>query len=90
MLTSALSVLMLCGCASFRSADLPAPLKAVLPDICERILEPVDLPAVGPEDDARVAFMKDDAALIVANGRIAGGRACVRDMRDDYAGTGSK
>lgn len=60
-----------------------------MPDICEQILKPVDLPDV-LGDDARVAFMKDDAALIVANGRIAGGRDCVRDMRNDYAGTGSK
>jgi hypothetical protein len=78
---------MLCGCASFRAADLPAPLKASLPDICERILTPVEMPEV-LGDDAIVAFMKDDAALIVANNRIAGGRACVRDMRDEYAGEG--
>ena len=80
---------MLCGCASFRPGDLPAPLKASLPDICERVLQPVPLPDV-LGDDAIVAFMKDDAALIIANGRIDGGRACVRDMREDYAGRGSK
>lgn len=80
----------LSGCASFKAAELPAPLRASLPDICELILTPVDMPAVGPKDDARVAFMKDEAALIVANERIKGGQGCVRDMREDYAGNGSK
>lgn len=81
--------LALCGCAGldkpFRK-ELPAPLKVALPDICELILTPVEMPAVGPKDDARVAFMKDEAALLVANERIKGGRACVRDMRQDYRG----
>jgi len=80
--------LSLCGCAGLRKTELPAPLKASLPDICELILTPVDMPAVSPRDDARVAFMKDEAALIVANERIKGGQACVRDMREDYAGKG--
>lgn len=81
--------LALCGCASldrFRKSELPAPLKVSMPDICELILTPVAMPDVGPKDDARVAFMKDEAALIVANERINGGRACVQDMREDYAG----
>lgn len=80
--------LMLCGCDHLRPGELPAPLKASLPDICERILQEVDLPPVGPGDDARGAFVANDAALITANGRIAGGRACVRDMRESYAGDG--
>ncbi|MGD9769473.1 MAG: hypothetical protein AB7U62_17700 [Pseudolabrys sp.] len=44
------------------------------------------LPKVVPGvDDANVAFVKDDAALIAANGRIAAGRACVIDVRKRYA-----
>ena len=86
-------ILTLCGCASLnslRKQDLPAPLKVALPDICELILTPVDMPDVRPgRDDANVAFMKDEAALIVANERIKGGRACVHDMRQDYQGKGT-
>jgi len=74
------------GCAGMH-ADLPAPLQVQVPDICERVLEPVGMPPVTPRDDARVAFMKDEAALITANERIKGGRACVQDMRSGYAGT---
>lgn len=43
------------------------------------------LPAVKPSDDARQAFLKDDAALITANGRIDAGRNCNADMRKRYA-----
>lgn len=80
-----------CGCASlssFRKEELPAPLKVVLPDICELILTPVDMPDVLGKP-ADVAFMRDEAALVVANERIKGGRACVRDMRQGYQGKGN-
>jgi hypothetical protein len=78
---------MLCGCAS-KFAELPPPLQVALPEICEKILEPVDMPDVGPDDDAHDAFVKDEAALIVANERIKAGKACVRDLRQEYAGHG--
>ena len=32
------------------------------------------------------AFIKDDAALITANGRIVAGRNCVADVRQQYSG----
>jgi hypothetical protein len=80
--------LLLCGCATVgKPVDArDAPSAAVaLPQACEKVLQRVPLPAVTPSDDARVAFLKDDAALITANGRIAAGRACVRDERQRYA-----
>lgn len=52
---------------------------------CERVLVPVALPAVAPTDDARVAFVKDDAALIRASGEIARGRRCLAEQRALYA-----
>ena len=74
----------LCGCVS--GGSLPAPLvRAVPTEPCERILQPVPLPKIKPTDDARVAFMKDDAALITANGRIDAGRNCIADVRQSYS-----
>ena len=52
---------------------------------CERVLVPVVLPAISPTDDARVAFVKDDAALIKANGVIGRGRRCLVEQRALYA-----
>lgn len=64
------------------------PLARTLPDTCERVLQHVPLPSVRPTDDARAAFLKDDAALITAAARIDAGRGCVADMRKRYGGTG--
>lgn len=76
----------LCGCANLPS--LPAELARALPtETCEQILEQVPLPEVSANDDARVAFMRDDAALITANARISAGRNCVADVRTSYAGS---
>jgi hypothetical protein len=80
--------LSLCGCAGVPK-DLPAPLRAEIPDTCERQLANVPLPAIAPTDDARVAFLKDDAALITANGRITAGRECVVDLRRRYSSSGA-
>lgn len=78
----------LCGCAS-QSAKLggsTTPLnRALATQPCEAILAPVPLPPVKPTDDARDAFIKDDAALLNANGRINAGRGCISDIRTDYA-----
>jgi hypothetical protein len=60
-----------------------------LPRTCERILRKVPLPAVKAADDARVAFLKDDAALLEANARIGAGHDCIRDEHDRYAGVKS-
>lgn len=55
-------------------------------DVCRGLLKPVPLPAVAPDDDARAAFVRDEAALITANGRLAGGNKCVARVRAIYAG----
>jgi hypothetical protein len=39
-----------------------------------------------PTDDARAAFLKDDAALITAGDRIDAGRNCNADLRKRYSG----
>lgn len=81
------SALLLGNCV--HTADtLPAPLRVDLPEICEQILEPVDLRAFGAEEDAIAAFLEAEAAAIVANERIKAGRACVREQRQQYAGRG--
>ena len=49
------------------------------------MLATVPLPKVAATDDARAAFLKDDAALIAANGRITAGRGCIADVRKSYA-----
>ena len=84
-LVLASSAPLLCGCAS-ASNTAPAPLARTLPDTCEKILRSVPLPAVKPTDQAGDAFLRDDAALITADGRIDAGRGCVSDMRKRYAG----
>jgi hypothetical protein len=62
-----------------------APLGVAIPDTCERILRPVPMPQVAETDDGRVAFVRDEAALITANGRIIKGRDCIADVRADLA-----
>lgn len=52
---------------------------------CEQILNPVPLPAVKPTDDARAAFVRDEAALLTANSRLMAGRNCVMDLRGSYS-----
>ena len=79
--------MLLTGCITDRTT-LPPPLRVDLPEICEQILEPVDLAEFGPESDAVGAFLQRDSEVIVANERIKGGRACIRDQRQEYAGHG--
>lgn len=79
--------LALCGCAT-DPAGTPPLTRAVPTQTCERILAPVPLPALKATDDARAAFMKDDAALLTANGRINTGRNCIVDVRTRYAAPG--
>lgn len=77
--------LLLCGCAT--SADrLPAPLRVDLSalETCERLLKTVPLPAATEDDDARSAFVRDEAALITANERLDKGRGCVASVRQRY------
>ncbi|WP_184082900.1 hypothetical protein [Afipia massiliensis] len=59
-----------------------------MPEICEKILEPVDVVEFGPADDAVGAYLERDAEVTVANERIKAGKACVRDQRQEYAGHG--
>lgn len=80
--------MLLGACRAHNPAELPAPLRVDQPEICEEILEPVDRPAFGPDDDAVEAYLQRDAATIVANERIKAGRACIRDQRQKYAGKG--
>jgi len=56
-----------------------------LPTACERVLKAPALPPVAPTDDARAAFVKDDAALIKARGVIFRGRRCLVEQRALYA-----
>lgn len=56
---------------------------------CELVLKAAPLPAISADDDARAAFVKDDAALIHANGTIARGRACLQRQRALYAAGGN-
>ena len=86
-LALASSALALSSCVR-RLDSVPAPLAVDLPDICEQILKPVPLPDIRPDDDARVAFMRDDAALLEANDRIVTGGNCLRDQRRGYGGKG--
>lgn len=79
--------MLLAGCAH-NPAELPAPLRADLPEICEQVLEPVEAKAFGPDDDAIAAYLQRDAELGLANETIKHGRGCIRDQRHLYAGRG--
>ena len=48
-------------------------------------LQPVAHPAVTRKTDARLAYTREADALDTANGRIDGGRDCLRDQREIYA-----
>jgi hypothetical protein len=91
-LALASSALLLCGCASLPNSGAAgdAKLDRTLPDTCEKILKTDPLPAVTAKTKAGVAFLKDDAALITADGRIDAGRGCVHDMRQQYSGEAIK
>lgn len=77
---------MLCACVN--ANRLPAPLTVDLGALgpCETILKRVPLPDVKATDDARRAFVQDEAALMAANDRIDAGGACVADVRKQYEG----
>jgi len=75
----------LCGCATDGQTPGTPPLVVKIPTVCERVLAPVALPAIAPTDDARAAFVKDDAALIRARNEIYRARNCIRDQRQLYA-----
>jgi hypothetical protein len=79
--------LALSSCASLSPSENSAapPLAVALPDTCERVLVAVPLPKVAAADDARAAFVRDDAALIAANKRITAGRQCEAELRRSYA-----
>lgn len=80
----------LCGCGpagrlgSFQAGD--GRLEVELPAVCEAFLQRVPVPPVTAKTDAHIAFIKVDAALDEANGRIENGGSCVRDQRELYAG----
>lgn len=75
-----------CSCAEkLAERKGRAPLGTRIPATCERILKRVPMPPVAETDDARIAFMRDEAALITANGRIDAGRNCIADVRADLA-----
>lgn len=54
--------------------------------MCGELMADVPLPAVDARTDARVAFARDDAALIEAKKRLANGRGCVGEVRRRYQG----
>lgn len=79
---------LLCGCAGssvLREGIAPKVVNLSALDTCTRILAPVALPNVTATTDARVAFARDDAALIIARGEIAHGRDCIADVKNRYA-----
>jgi hypothetical protein len=76
--------LTLCGCATDGLQGTP-PLPVKMPTACERLLAPVGMPTITPTDDARAAFVKDDAALIKARGEISRGHHCIVEQRQLYA-----
>ena len=81
--------MLLCSCVSDPNSGTP-PLAVDLSALktCEKILQAVPPPAVTAKTAAGLAFLKDDAALLTANGRLASGRACVADTRMRYANPG--
>ncbi len=72
------------SCAGINKQAFPA-LGVKLPVICERILAQVSLPAVTADQDARVAFIQENAALLIALRENAAARSCLADLRKRYA-----
>lgn len=79
---------MLCGCAGGNLKPAPAPLAVDLSALrtCEQLLVPPALPAITAQTDARVAFVRDEAALLTAIDELATGGACVKRVRESYSG----
>jgi len=73
------------GCVTDSKGTPPFAVDLSALQVCERVLAPVKRPAVTATTDARVAFVKDDAALSIARGEIKNGRRCVADVRQRYA-----
>jgi hypothetical protein len=74
---------MLCGCVT--TDDRDAGLTRAIPvKPCKDIGGPVALPKVKPTDDARGAFIKDDAALMTANERLHKHQSCLDDLARAY------
>jgi len=73
--------LSLCGCASANKL----PVLPRDPDAGLREDPAIRASARGAaHDDARVAFMKDEAAIITRQRRIDAGRDCARRVRKSY------
>lgn len=77
----------LCGCVTNPAGTLPLAIDLSALDTCARLLAPVALPKITAKTDARVAFVRDEAALITARNEIAIGRGCIVDVKQRY-GTG--
>ncbi len=89
LVTFASLAMLLASCAGrLNLEDLPAPLKVALPTTCEGILQPVDVPAFGPDDDAIAAYLAMEATALGAAGEVDLARECLVKQRLDYAGKG--
>jgi hypothetical protein len=73
-------MIFLSGCAS-----LPGPSSRTLPPESNVVLSPVAAPVIGPGDDARVAWKKEEAAREEANARLVKSRKIYRGVRASYA-----
>jgi hypothetical protein len=88
--------LTLCGCETTNSLTGAPPLAVHLSAACERVLAPVQWPALKWLDsqhrvfDAADAFAKDELALKKAQDEIASGRACLAKERALYAAPAKK
>lgn len=71
------------------SADRPGIPKSLAVDIpadCNRVLMPVKAPIATPDDDARLAFLRERAARQQNASRINNGRDCWEGIRKKYRG----
>ena len=88
-LSTFLCLLALTGCVTDQEALMqgmpPLAVNLSALSVCERILQPVQFPPVNAKTDARVAFVRDEAAIRIMQKNIINGRACIADVRRRYA-----
>ena len=85
--TLACSAMVLSGCATAQQSRTAPPLSVNLSalQVCESILKPVAFPPATAQTNAKLAFVRDEAAIKIARYEIENGRRCVAQVRRSYA-----
>ena len=81
-----LSALLLGGCVTTGGRTGIPSLGVAVPGDCNRLLVPVRVRPAQPQDDARLAYLREHSARLANAGRIVAGRKCWDRVRAYYGG----